>query len=269
MNVPSFLTPILSSPFPWVVLAGVFLGAAVMSATRRTSHRRDPERARTRKWVAACVLISIAVVLGLLAVFVPGPGRIANVRLAWAAGIAAVVSFCALRFRKSLGIPVLVLLVVAGTSFGLFLRSVHAFTGETELATVRVISVTAASMRLELAPRGGAPVLLTMDGAYFAPIVKVVIFDDLLVFLGAKTWYRFEGMSSFDEKLRQGMSDYRFPQASGVSERLWAFFEENETRIPGVKTAQIEMVMKRAKEFATYGIRVQNDGGVEIVPVPG
>jgi hypothetical protein len=121
-------------------------------------------------------------------------------------------------------------------------------------------------MRLELAPQGGTPVLLTMDGAYFAPIVKVVIFDDLLVFLGAKTWYRFEGMSSFDEKLRQGNSDYRFPRSPGITETLWAFFEKNETKIPGVKTAQIEMVMKRAKEFATYGVRVQNDGGVEIVP---
>ena len=131
---------------------------------------------------------------------------------------------------------------------------------------MRVISVTGDSMRLELAPRGAAPVLLTMDGVYFAPIVKVVIFDDLLVFLGAKTWYRFEGMSSFDENLRQGKSDYRFPQPSGLSERLWAFFEKNETRIPG-ETAQIEMVMKRAREFATYGIKVQNDGGVEIVPI--
>jgi hypothetical protein len=219
--------------------------------------------------VAACVLISIAIVLGLLAVFIPGPAKIADVRLAWVAGIAAIVSFCALRFRKSLGIPVLVLLVAAGASLGLFLRSVRAFTGETEIASVRVISVKGATMRLELAPQGAAPVLLTMDGAYFAPIVKVVIFDDLLVFLGAKTWYRFEGMSSFDENLRQGKSDYRFPQPSGVSEMLWAFFEKNETRIPGVKTAQIEMVMKRAKELATYGIRVQNDGGVEIIQAPG
>jgi hypothetical protein len=109
MNVLSMLTPILSRPLPWVVLAGVFLGAAVMAVTRRTRHRRDPERARTRKWVAACVRASIAVACGLLAVFPPGAAKgaqnIANVGFAWAAGIAAVVSFCALRFRKSLGIP--------------------------------------------------------------------------------------------------------------------------------------------------------------------
>jgi hypothetical protein len=129
MNVPSFLTPILSSPFPWSILAGVFLGAAVVSLTRRTRHRKDSERARTRKWVAVCVLVSIAVVFGLLAVFIPGPGKIMDVRFAWAAGAAVVVSFCALRFRKSLGIPVLVLLIAAGTFLGLFLRSIHAFTG--------------------------------------------------------------------------------------------------------------------------------------------
>jgi hypothetical protein len=266
MNVPSFFTPMMGSPLTWSLLAGIFIGAAVMSVTARTRHRRDPERARTRKWVTACVLFSIAVVFVLLGFFIPGPGKILDIRLAWAAGAAAVASFCALRFRKSLGIPMLVVLLVAGVSLGLFLQSVHAFTGETEIASVRVISVTGSSMRLELSPRGAAPVLLTMEGAYFAPIVKVVIFDDLLVFLGAKTWYRFEGMSSFDENLRQGKSDYRFAEPSGLSERMWAFFEKNETRIPGVKTAQIEMVMKKAKEFATYGIRVQNDGGVEIVP---
>ena len=70
-------------------------------------------------------------------------------------------------------------------------------------------------MRLELVPRGREPVLLTMKGTYFAPIVKVVIFDDLLVFLGARTWYRFEGMTSFDENLRQQDTDFRFPRPAG------------------------------------------------------
>jgi hypothetical protein len=130
-------------------------------------------------------------------------------------------------------------------------------------------------MRLELAPRGALPVLLTMDGVYFAPIVKVVIFDDVLVFLGAKTWYRFEGMNSFDEGFTQVKTAYRFPRPFGVSERLWAFFEMNERRVPGVKTVQVGMDAKRPaaprlddvqpKEFATYSIRVQNDGGVEII----
>jgi hypothetical protein len=69
--------------------------------------------------------------------------------------------------------------------------------------------------------------------------------------------------------MRQQDSDFRFPHALGISERLWKLFEENETRIPGVKTAQIEMTSKLAKEFSTFGIRIKNDGGVQIVPKSG
>ena len=266
MDVTRILSAVAGSPAPWMVLAGIFVGATLNRITRRGRPGRDPEREHTRRWVAACLLLSVAVVFALLAVFLPGPRHVSDPRLAWAAGAAAAVSFAALRFRKALGIPVLVLLVALAASIGLFLQSIHAFTGETEIAVVRVISAADVTMRLELTPRGGAAVLLTMKGDYFAPIVKVVIFDDLLVFLGGRTWYRFEGLTSFDANLRQQDTDFRFAQAPGISERLWSFFEANETRIPGVKTAQIEMTSKRAKELAAYSVRVQNDGGVEVVP---
>jgi hypothetical protein len=263
--------PFFSSPFPWVVLAGLLVGAAVSRATMRTAHRRNPERARTQKWVISCVYLSLGVIFALFAIFVPGPARILDIRLAWTAAGAAVLAFAVMRFKKALGIPIVILTLAVLLVFGLFLQSIRAFTGETHIATVSVIGVEKDSMKLELAPRGRAPVMLDLEGQYFAPIVKVTIFDDFFVFLGAKTWYRFEGMTSFDRDIRQGKSDYRFPQPAGMSEKVWEFFEQNESRIPGVKTAQIELVMKRVKprEFARYAIMVQNDGGVEIVPESG
>jgi hypothetical protein len=108
-----------------------------------------------------------------------------------------------------------------------------------------------------------------MKGTHFSPIVKVVIFSDLLVFLGARTWYRFEGMTSFDQNLRQQDTDFHFARPEGISEGLWRVFEKYDARIPGVKTAQVDLVVKRAKEFATYAILVQNDGGAEVVEKPG
>jgi hypothetical protein len=264
-----FVAPLVASPLPWVILGGAFAGAALSRATRRTRHKADPERAATRKWVFACLYLSAAIVFGLFAVFVPGPSRILNVSSAWAAAIAAAAVFAALRFRKAMGIPILVLAVALAAAVALFLQSVRAFTGETEIGSLRVISVEPAAMRLELVPRGGAPVLLSMKGTSFSPIVRVVIFDDALVFLGARTWYRFEGMTSFDATLRQQDTDFRFARAPGISEGLWKLFEQHESRIPGVKTAQTELIVKRAMEFATYGIMVQNDGGVEIVRKAG
>jgi len=264
MALFELLTPAFSSPLPWVVLGGFFLGGALSRTTRSTRRARHPEHAATRKWVLTCLLLSAAVTSGLLAVFVPGPSRIVDIRWAWVAGAAALAAFLAFRFRKAAGIPVVVLAAALVAAVALFLQSVRAFTGETEIATVRVISADPSSMRLELVPRGEPSALLTMKGTYFAPIVRVIIFDDLLVFLGAKTWYRFEGLTSFDDALRQQDTDFRFPQSAGISETLWTWFERNDSRIPGVKTAQTEFTGKRAKEFVTYTIRVRNDGGVEV-----
>jgi len=268
-NVSPISTTFLSSPVIWVALAGIFLGAAISRATTRTRNRKRPERAHTVKWVLFCLWLSVAVVLGLLAVFVPGSERILDPRLAWVAGVAMVVSFGVLRFKKALGIAVVVLLVAVGVVGWAFLQSIHAFTGETEIASVRVIDVGSSDMRLEVVPRGAMPVLLTMKGTYFAPIVKVVIFDDLLVFLGAKTWYRFEGITSFDQNMRQQSTDYRMPVPVGISDAVWTFFERNEAHVPGVKTTQIEMTLKRAQAFESFRVMVENDGGVEIVPRAG
>jgi hypothetical protein len=268
---------IVSSPVPWIVLAGLFIGAAASRAAARTRHRRNPGRSRTAKWTLFCVLLSIGVVFGVVAVFVSGPGGIGDPRLGMIAGVAAVLSFAAMRFKKALGIPIAVMVLAAAVLLGLFLQSIRAFTGQTTIAAVRIMSVGTDSMRLEVLPRDSEPVLLTMEGQYFAPIVKVIIFDDLLVFLGAKTWYRFEGMTSFklvkDDagyRFRQGSTDFYFHHPQGVSEELWKLFEANEKRIPGVQTAQVEMDLKRpeaqAREFAAYDIIVRNNGGVEIVP---
>jgi hypothetical protein len=283
MNILPAGNAFLSSPFPWVALAGLFLGATVSRLARRTVNKRNPERARTRKWVFTSLYLSIAILLGLAALFLPRlaapslpwPATFLDIRLAWVTAIAVVLAFAVMRFKKSVGIPVVVLALALVLVLGLFLQSIRAFTGDTPIATVRVLSAEKGLMRLELDPRGGEPVSLDLDGQYFAPIVKVVIFDDFFVFLGAKTWYRFEGMTSFDANMRQGKTIYRFPRPQGISEQLWSFFEQNEERIPGVKTAQVDMALKRvkqqkpAREFARYTITVQNDGGVEIVPAPG
>ena len=261
-------------PVPWIVLAGLFVGAAVSRATTRTRHRQNHERARTKKWVLFCIYLSLGIVLAVIAVFVSGPDGIGDLRFGFIAAGATALSFCANRFKKALGIPVLVLLVASVVLIGLFLQSVRAFTSGETIAAVRVISADNGSMRLELIPRDAEPAFLTMEGEYFAPIVKVVIFDPLLAFLGVKTRYRFEGMTSFKlvkddagDRLRQGSTDFYFHHAPGITEDLWRLFEANERRIPGVKTSQIEMDLKRPEaQFEIYDIVVRNSGGVEVIP---
>lgn len=269
---------LLTDPLPWVFTAAVFLGAAVSRATRRAGDRPDPHRARTRKWVFCCVWLSIAILAAVGAVLVPGSERLVRRSggsralveplLPWVALAGFLVAFLATRFRKSLGIPVVVLLLVAIIALGLFFQSVRAFTGETEIATVKALTVADGKMRLEVQLPERIPELVDLDGEQFAPVVKVVIFDDGWVFLGARTWYRFEGLVSFttrDGMPVQSVTSWKLAHAPGISETLWSWFEENETRIPGVKTAQTELALKKARSLGAWSVRVQNDGGVEVV----
>jgi hypothetical protein len=278
----SFL--LLNSPHPWVFAAGVFCGAALNRALRPSSHPRwrasDPEGARTAKWMFFSLYLCLAVVALLGAVFVPGPEKILDRGLLFLFLGCTIFFFLVFRFKKTLG-PLTVLLAIAlvGTVL-LFLQSLHSFAGETEIGQVRVLDVREDRMKIEILPALGDSAITWLEGTYFAPIVKVVIFDDYVVFLGAKTWYRFEGITSFEmEKtqsgtvLRQAGTGYYFPSQPGITEKLWEFYERNDARIPGVRTVQVEVDLKRprvpqrGRELTLYSLRVQNDGGLQILEI--
>jgi hypothetical protein len=283
MMPPSF--SLLTDPLPWVFAASVFLGAAASRATRRTANRPDPHRAWTRKWVLFCVWLSLALLAAVGAVLVPGSERLltrgadgalrlVQPLLPWVALAGFLVTLFATRFRKSLGIPVVAIVLVAVIALGLFFQSVRAFTGETEIASVKALAVTDGRMRLEVLPQGQLPQLVELEGDQFAPVVKVVIFEDVWVFLGARTWYRFVGLVSFTTKNGlpvQSATAWTVPRPVGISETLWSWFQANEERVPGVKTVQTEIVLKKvrseARSLGSWSIRVENDGGVEVVPL--
>ena len=278
MASESFL---LSSPVLWLFLSGIAFGAAVSRVTRRIRGDMDREQAVTRKWVIVSLGLSLGVGFFMLGTFVPGAEKL----LRWtnlyvfAAGFG--VSFLTLRFKKAAGLPFLLILIVFLIVVVLFFQSLVAFTGETEIGRVNVLSADGETMTLELTPTDQEPVIIQLEGEYFSPVVKVVIFEDFWVFLGSKTWYRFVGVTSFhsdaegDELPKQVEKGFSFERPPGISERLYRFFEKHEDRIPGVKSVQIEIDLKKVRETAgvkradedleIFSIRVQNDGGIQIV----
>jgi hypothetical protein len=274
----SYSTTLLASPYPWLAASALFLGAALQRATRRARPRYlgdDPQKARTSKWLLFCMFLSLAVVAALGAVFVPGSFKLAQPRFLYFYAACTVLFFLALRFRKSVGAITLLLLLALAFTAALFLRALNGFTGETEIGRVHVLAAREGRMQLEITAARGEPVIRPMTGSYFAPVVKVVIFDDLFVFLGAKSWYRFEGLTSFalqktetGQSFRQQDTDYYFPEPEGVSQRLWELYERNEKHLPGVRSVQVEMDLKKARELASYSLRLQNDGGLQIVELP-
>jgi len=279
-----FNTLVLQSPHIWLVVSGLFCGAALNRASRSAVYPRwratDPDRARTAKWMFFTLYLCLAVVAALGAVFVPGPEQILDLGLLYLFAGSTVFFFLVFRFKRTIGLLAVILAIALAGTLMLFLQSLNAFTGETEIAQVRVLDARGGRMQLEIVPAQGESVITELSGSYFAPVVRVVIFDDYVVFLGAKSWYRFEGVTSFEmEKTdtgveyRQQDTDYYFPSPSGITAKLWNFYERYETRIPGVRSVQVEMDLKRVqdtrrvRELSVYSLRIQNDGGLQIIEI--
>jgi hypothetical protein len=279
-----FSTLVLQSPHIWLVVSGLFCGAALNRASRSAAYPRwratDPDKARTAKWMFFTLYLCLAVVAALGAVFVPGPEQILDLGLLYLFAGSTVFFFLVFRFKRTIGLLAVILAIALAGTLMLFLQSLNAFTGETEIAQVRVLDARGGRMQLEIVPAQGESVITELSGSYFAPVVRVVIFDDYVVFLGAKSWYRFEGVTSFEmEKTdtgveyRQQDTDYYFPSPSGITAKLWNFYERYETRIPGVRSVQVEMDLKRVqdtrrvRELSVYSLRIQNDGGLQIIEI--
>jgi len=275
---------LLQTPHLWLVASGLFCGAALNRALRSAAHPRwraaDPERAKTAKWMFFTLYLCLAVVVALGAVFVPGPEKILDPNLFYLFSGSTVFFFLVFRFKKTIGLLAVILAIALAGTLMLFLQSLNAFTGETEIARVRVLDVQGRRMKLEIVPAQGEGAITWLKGSYFAPVVKVVIFDDYVVFLGAKTWYRFEGITSFEMEstdagveVRQQDTGYYFPSPSGITAKLWDLYERYDSRIPGVRTVQIEMDLKRVRdkprgrELSVYSLRIQNDGGLQIIEI--
>jgi hypothetical protein len=225
--------------------------------------------------VLFCVYLSVAVSSVVAGIFLSDLADRLDPTLVYFALIVAGLAFLGLRFKKAAGIPMFVLITAIVVLAFSFLQAWAAFTGEAEIAQVTVLSATGDSLYLELdLPGDGSPTILTLEGQYFAPVVETVIFEDWYVFLGRRSLYRFIGLSGFvrerDEagyRFRQTADDYYFPEPSGITGSLYRWFEAKEQRLPGVKTVQVEVDLKRARTLHEYSIRVQSDGGVQIVDV--
>jgi hypothetical protein len=261
--------PFITTPVFWLFLSSLFSGAAIGRTTIPLKKYKNLDAARNRKWVMICIYLSLAIIMAICAIYIPGPQKIKNINFLLFYCGTTIIFFFAFRFKRAFGLPFFIVFLALLVVILLFIQSITAFTGEVEISRLHILAIKNEVMQIEVIPAGKESLFLEMGGTYFAPVVKVIIFDDVLVFLGSKTWYRFIGMSSYrKEKGKETLIQtdiYEFKQPEGISKGLYAFFEAYEEYIPGLKSVQINVDEKKAKESGMYSIRVQNDGGVEII----
>ncbi|MBN2440907.1 MAG: hypothetical protein JXJ04_06165 [Spirochaetales bacterium] len=256
----------LASPFFWFFLSALSLGAGISRVTRFIKVKENLEKAKNRKWIEVCICFSFSILFAICSIIVPGARELVNINYLYVYLILAVISFLGFRFKKTCGIPFLFLTILCFILFLLFFQALTSFTGETEIAQLHVFRVKDNSTTMELILPDGSDNVLEMKGVYFAPVVKIIILDDLLVFFGGKTWYRFVGIITYPEEKESEIlipaDKFELPAPPGIPFGLYKFVETYEHYIPGIKSAQQEVVQKKAVKMTSYSIKVQNDGGV-------
>ncbi|MBN2736966.1 MAG: hypothetical protein JXR70_08305 [Spirochaetales bacterium] len=260
----------VKSPYFWFVLVAFFsaLALLVLVKKKKKKENQTDEEYRNKKLIKVLVFLSLALVFFICSLIIPGVEKIKDIYLLYFYAILVFFFFLALKFKKAFGIPAFILAIVAVSATIMFIQSLRAFTGETEIAKIRVLNMENSSMVLDIDFPDSEDKRFVMKGNYFTPHVKVVILDDFYVFFGAKTLYRFVGMETYiddeESEMQRQVEIVPFETPMGISREIYRFFMDNESWLPGIKAVQVEGPRKKAVLLQSYSLRVQYDGGVEI-----
>ncbi|OIQ00428.1 hypothetical protein AUK40_00165 [Candidatus Wirthbacteria bacterium CG2_30_54_11] len=158
-------------------------------------------------------------------------------------------------------------LLILGCAFLLVILSwtLHAFTGKTAILQVRVRSIenTTEQQRISLIVtdlRTKDEAIYYVNGDKWGVSANVVLFEDWVVFLGGKTYYRLNSIvGATDTTLDRRVIDT-------ASEPLWQELEQNEEHFPGIRAVYENIILKEPSVGSEYTIFVDHDGS--LVPEP-
>jgi hypothetical protein len=268
----SYVQYLVSTPFTWIALAGLFFGAAISRVSRpvasyqkrRNRSRRRlrrgvaaAERIRARMWTLFFLGLSASVLAVLSAVFVPGPEKILDPKLPWMFGMSALLAFVMLRFKRSIGIPMLMLLCVAALFLNIALEPWTFIRQETTILQFRALAVNQDSLDMELTiPRlSSSKSFVHVTGQTVRPGFDTLEFTPYLFFLGGTVAYRNAGLNSAEgARVPASSTGNSFP------ERVTGYFASHTSAIPGVQLRLVDVRPVAPFPFEIFSVVLAPDG---------
>lgn len=209
----------IESPYFWLFWSGLFLGASINRLLRPTR--------RVDRWALATVYLAIALAAAASALIIPrieathaggasfvptDPG----LRWLYFGCAAACAGFVAMRFKRSVGLPLLVAAAILAFIVGTGLRPFKPLLARgSEVGHFRLLSVNGEAMNVEVNVAGSLPVLGAIQASALAPMVRLVNFADYYFFLVAPSFYRLDGLAAFSAAARRSDHDLRLPDPTG------------------------------------------------------
>jgi hypothetical protein len=243
---------LLHNHFFWGLLAGMFLGGAVSRATMLPRKAKNPEKARERKSSLSYLNLTLMVIVAIFGVFIAGPRGLLDMRLLYYFGGAMVFFFLCFRFKKIIGIPLLLIVATSSIAFSLYLQNWEPFNGETVVGEVRTLSAQEDLLNLEFIDKTDNSRFISLKGSYYIPMLELLYLDDYYVPLGSKTSYHLKGFISSNGDF------YDFPVQEGLAHTISNFIDSKLYLVPGIHKTQCCLLPIAGQELSRNTISINS-----------
>jgi hypothetical protein len=200
-----------ASPFFWLALSGFLFGIAVGRILRPFKSEGNKARYKSRGVTLFFFFLGMAAVAALCGVFIPGPEKFLDVRLAYLFGAVAFFSFLGRRFPGICGIPFIVVALSLSAFLGLLLAGWVPVRLGLELLSYKVLAYQDGAAKLELRAIGldpREPAFVVSHGDRLEARYSVLSFSEYFSALGIRRFARLESLGS-----AQGGIDLALPQS--------------------------------------------------------
>ncbi len=222
---------LLRHPLFWALLCGLALGVAGAAATRRRRSFRRSDPTASRKWAIVWLALSVAVVAAAAGMIVPDVPAYAHPVALTVAAVGLCAGAVALRFPRSAGVPVLLLIGSFAVFGALLVRDFEPVRTRVSPARFTVLALREPGLTLEVS-RGaadamGQPAVVSVPGQVLTAELDLLDVPDWLFLLGAGRFVRYLGPAGdgpIDAPVVQAAVDYgivhlerALPQVSRVN----------------------------------------------------
>ena len=257
------------SHFFWAFLSGCFMGFALGRLTMRIP--QGDARSRNWKWVAVPMYATWGVLLALAAAFVPSSFCVEPVKLrvspafldlrilyTFAAGV--VPAFAGLRFKKSVGIPLLVVLSLASAMAVSLKYPWRRLETDRPVAEVRLLSISAGRRSIEFTPDSGGTYFYELDGPGVRIEVTTLVTSDYYFFTEKPAMYRWSSVGA-----AEGSGEHiALPNDRDGNSRFQMWLQSIGESLPGWESRILALESDRLLPLFKYGIFLDGEGGPRI-----
>ncbi|MDR1626752.1 MAG: hypothetical protein LBT33_09435 [Spirochaetia bacterium] len=239
----------LLHPVFWLFFVGLFLGAAAALVTVRPGRRKDPAKFRRQRPTKVCLSLSAAVVCLSAAFFASSPdGLFPRFFLAALAGL--LLAGPGLRFKKAVGIPLLVL-SLAALVFGVKALAGWQSAGRTApAAMILVLGLEETSAALSFTPEGAKETIIRaalQPGSGLGIKIAILRIPAAYPVFGAIPLYRIQALASSGQ-------DYPLPMPAPPA------WEKTLLGLPGVRIETREIPLPPLSLFASCEVLFEPRG---------